>query len=175
MTPSPVIRLTKKSLSDTSASGPTELQRGVALKLLALGGKAVLWHTTEQYGELLLERGRRFKLPVELAEGKPSSCHTSAASLWSLDVDLFTLVTGFALNGGVWRRHSWVIDDVTLIETTGEGEQYFGVALDKLEAARFWGMEFLMARYGNMMRLLAEASDQRDRSKATKRGRPRAR
>ena len=69
--------------------------------------------------------------------GKPSMCHSNIESLladgWRHDAEtLTTWRRGYALSDdGLWRSHSWgVLTNGTLVETTEEREQYFGVAVD---------------------------------------------
>jgi hypothetical protein len=49
----------------------------------------------------------------------------------------FKLVTGYALSGEVWHRHSWLAAKETIIETTTKRRLYFGVTLNDFQTAQF--------------------------------------
>ena len=122
-------------------------------KLLGIGGERVArWPVTDrraadQLAAELLARGQLFNLPVKRRRGEPNRCHTNAAAIWGHDVERYSLVTGYALSGGVWREHSWVVDAKRLYETTRVAEAYFGMILDRREAIRFWWANYLSERY----------------------------
>lgn len=61
-------------------------------------------------------------------EGVPNRCHSNTARLW-LDGEVDTVATGFALNDGMWRPHSWGLDGTTVVETTVPREGYWGITL----------------------------------------------
>jgi hypothetical protein len=151
----PPVLLTKESLADTTPSGPTPEQRAVAGKLLAVDGKTVVWQEPDQHAHLLATRGRLWPGPVVRVEGEPCHCHTNAADLWGRDVEGTQLVTGYALSGGVWVQHSWVVADEAIFETTLRRKRYFGVALDKAEATAFFCGNVLAAHWPDVASLMA--------------------
>lgn len=70
--------------------------------------------------------------------GEPNHCHTNCAITWQSDPTRYRIQTGFALSGGVWRRHSWLLDQRDrILETTFPQEMYFGVILDQDETIEF--------------------------------------
>ena len=67
----------------------------------------------------------------------------------------YRLVTGYALSDdGLWRQHSWVMDDQVIYETTVKRTQYYGFVLDPAEAVRFWVTNFLLPMYSGALNLL---------------------
>ena len=67
-------------------------------------------------------------------------CHENIARLWlqkrKRDA-LIGLATGYSLDGGLWRQHSWGIRKDSLLETLGEREKYFGIGLEGVDADVF--------------------------------------
>jgi hypothetical protein len=48
-----------------------------------------------------------------------NACHVNAAILWrNAARPDFGIGTGFGLNRGLWRQHTWAMDDARIIETT---------------------------------------------------------
>lgn len=112
----------------------------LARKLLSVGGGSVCSHVRdENYAAKLLERGGEFDLPVEVMPGGPHGRHANAAALWAEDVHRLVLVVGYALDGGRWMQHSWVVGGGKVYQT--------GVPLDDGEAAQFWFDNYLARRY----------------------------
>lgn len=108
-------------------------------RLLALGGRRVVWRDCEPHLTQLIAQGQPFTEPVRMRQGKPCRCHENAAALWAKDVDGTELATGYGLSDdGLWRQHSWVRKDNLLYETTERRDQYFGVVLGTVDALRFW-------------------------------------
>ena len=71
---------------------------------------------------------------------RTSGCHENAAKLWRSDPDRYRIMTGygFTKTDGLWRQHSWVLDeDGTAIETTFPREVYFGYILNPKESGWF--------------------------------------
>jgi hypothetical protein len=66
----------------------------------------------------------------------------NTAALWAEGTDKYQLVTGYALNGGHWVSHSWVVEGNTLYETTCRFERYFGAVLVPFLALQFWFENF---------------------------------
>ena len=124
-------------LDGFDADDPGYRQRFEQLEemLVALGGFAAVPHleANRQLDELLAA-GERFGGAVAIEEGKVSSCHSNSAKLWAAG-KADALATGYGLNGGLWREHSWALRRSesagawTVVETTTEREAYFGVIL----------------------------------------------
>ena len=143
-------RVTKHPVPSPADPLTAELDR----RLLALGGQHVIHQQPDPRVADLLARGRVFDLPVAPAPGEPHDCHANAAALWARDTATFTLVTGFALVGGAWFAHSWVVDAARIYETTVRFDRYFGTALGEDDAAAFWSAHYLSARYPGPMAIL---------------------
>lgn len=129
--------------------------RALERKLLGIGGTKVCIQN-EPHAKLLLERGLVWRKKVVLHEMEPSHCHGNTAELWVnhrhdglLFLDPpeedagFRIVTGWVLGKGrddVWLQHSWGFDPIAnrIIETTVCRKVYFGVALEGVEAAKFY-------------------------------------
>jgi hypothetical protein len=88
-------------------------------------------------------------LPVKMRRGEPHRCHGNAADLWAHGTEKCQLVTGYALAGGVWLSHSWVVEDKNLYETAEPFDRYFGAALGPLLAWKFWVENFSLPRFGD--------------------------
>ena len=82
--------------------------------------------------------GQLFDQPVKLRRGEPNACHSNAAELWARNPARRVLVTGYALNRGCWRQHSWVIQQDTLLETTCQRDRYFGLSLNPAESLKLF-------------------------------------
>ena len=50
--------------------------------------------------------------PVVLTHrpGRGNHCHTNSAFVWEAAPDSYRIQTGFGMRGGVWRRHTWLLD-----------------------------------------------------------------
>jgi hypothetical protein len=108
----------------------------------------VLWRSHDPQAAVIAAQGRPFTLPVRMRRGEPNCCHGNAADLWARDPEKYQLVTGYALSDdGLWRSHSWVVDDRHLYETTCRCERYFGAALGPLLAWKFWFENFCLDRF----------------------------
>ncbi|MDR6218319.1 hypothetical protein [Deinococcus soli (ex Cha et al. 2016)] len=89
--------------------------------------------------EILLRRGTLHTGPVTLRAGYPALCHHNAATLFVHHCDddraRLDLMTGYALHGGSWHRHSWLTEQQsgTLVETTYLFGAYYGVRLSSAE------------------------------------------
>jgi hypothetical protein len=94
--------------------------------------------------QALLSRGEVFPgRPSQLREGIPIQCHANVSSIWVDDQERLEVATGYALCAeNVWRRHSWVMDGQTVIETTHRWQRYFGYRLTFVESVGFacWAM-----------------------------------
>lgn len=62
-----------------------------------------------------------------LTEMRAGRCHQNSAALHIADG--YAVWTGYALNGGLWRQHSWCMDGQVIVETTNDREAYFGFEL----------------------------------------------
>ena len=110
--------------------------------LLSYGGEAVVVLFEEEnanelfarHGEIVNFKSLKFKI------GEERQCHENSAKLWKSNEDKFCLMTGYGLSDdGLWRRHSWVIDDeADVVETTLERTLYFGIRLNRDQANAFW-------------------------------------
>jgi hypothetical protein len=130
-------------------------QTGLERILLALGGGSVCpLVLDDHYAARLLERGGEFDLPVEVVPGVPDGRHENAAALWAEDVHGLALVVGYALDGGRWVQHTWVVGGGKLYETTARFDRYYGVPLDDGEAAWFWLLNYVASRYPGPMGLM---------------------
>ncbi len=118
--------------------------RRLKVKLLTIGGDRVVScvgledHEQEVHAPELLARGEVFNLPVKFNQGEPNACHANASRMWARNPKKYQIVTGYSLDGGIWRSHSWVISKHALYESTKKRGLYFGVALEDEEALRFW-------------------------------------
>jgi hypothetical protein len=105
--------------------------------LLAHGGDRVL-HQDDEYDALLVAHGRLLKpRRVTLKRGQEHHCHRNTSGLYLLRYPDCRIVTGYALLGGAWIRHSWLLDGDKVIETTHKFPLYFGATLDDRQAAKF--------------------------------------
>ncbi len=128
-------------------------------RLLALGGQQVIHQQPDPRVLDHLVRGRVFDLPVRPIPGEPHDCHANASEVWARGTTTYTLVTGYALIGGAWLAHSWVVDAAWLYETTAVFDRYFGIALDEEDAATFWLDNFMSNRYPGPMAILKRRGD----------------
>lgn len=106
--------------------------------LLELAGEFVVFPGNEPDLERILERGQLFSRAVEHRPGAPSSCHANAARLWRKNPRDLGIVVGYGLSDdSLWRSHTWLIQNATLIETTEPRLLYFGTLLTHAEAESF--------------------------------------
>jgi hypothetical protein len=100
-------------------------------KLLKLGGEKLVYMPCPllddiiQHGALFdFERRRPLK-------GVVGRCHDNALKLVLRFPKKYQMMTGFALtDDGLWRCHSWCINDKTVVETTAKRIKYYGIVLD---------------------------------------------
>lgn len=88
------------------------------------------------FAGMLVAEARAFGRPdLVLGDAPSSECHVNSmkyvmghgGELWS----------GFALSGGVWRVHSWVVKNSEVIEPTPHArERYVGIAITTEERVR---------------------------------------
>lgn len=107
-------------------------------KLLEVGGLEIVPRFEEDLSKLI-ERGETWDFPVEMEIMDVSRCHQNSAELWSVNPEINKLVTGWALNDdGLWRQHTWIVNDNSIIETTEERLKYFGFMMTEEEAEEFY-------------------------------------
>lgn len=105
-------------------------------KLLEISGLEIV-PIPESDLSKLLERGRLFDFDVELRPMRRSNCHENAAKLW-MDNGENKICVGWGLsNDGLWRQHTWIINNETIIETTVIRIKYFGTVLTEEESKEF--------------------------------------
>jgi hypothetical protein len=109
-------------------------------KILSLGGNSVTMPSIEEDLDELLVRGRLSQFDsIRMMVGRPSQCHENSALLWDKNRNAVTIVTGYALHGGMWYQHTWCErKDGVLVETTAEREAYFGFELTPEECEKFY-------------------------------------
>ena len=104
-------------------------------KLLLLGGEEIVPRDEPDLSKIL-KRGKVFKEKSKLCIMKAISCHSNVAELYR-DKG-YKIATGYALsNDGLWRQHSWSIDNKNIIETTKKRKKYFGFILTDEEVQKF--------------------------------------
>lgn len=100
-------------------------------KLLSLGGKNVVFFDDNLLADLLVERGRVYDGAARLILGAPNACHLNAQLLVLENPNRYLYATGYALSGGLWRMHSWVLVQkprkYVIVETTDHRELYYGI------------------------------------------------
>lgn len=85
---------------------------------------------------IMTAHGRSFPPPVRIVAGLPGRCHANVARLY-VTGELDCVVSGFCLDAGVWRQHTWGLRAGEVTETTSRREAYFGVELTGPGAALF--------------------------------------
>jgi hypothetical protein len=111
--------------------------------LLSIAGEAVVAPPNNYESDMtaLLQSGRVISGAPAFKEMSDNSCHQNAAKLWrESGQPTFGIGTGFGLNGGLWRQHTWAMDSETIIETTDTREIYFGILYYGADAQRFCQM-----------------------------------
>jgi hypothetical protein len=111
-------------------------------KLLTIGGEAAL-APREVDAATLLARGRLF--PVEgrrRVRGRRHQAYQDVALQYLLRRHFgrgssCSIGVGYALRGGCWCPHAWLLRGGRVLETCGRPDAYFGVVLDDEEAAAF--------------------------------------
>jgi hypothetical protein len=129
---------------------PARLRRRLEGKLLPLGGTRVACPMYDPDAALIAAQGQLFTQPVRMRRGAPHRCHGNAAVLWARAMDRYQLATGYALSGGVWVSHSWVVDGKNLHETTCRFDRYFGVVLGRIRALSSWMRNFFTPYYPDL-------------------------
>jgi hypothetical protein len=106
-------------------------------KLLEYAGEEVLLQVTPQEIDRLLVRGEfRSGKDAGFHRMQAKRCHFNAAKLF-LTGRAPKVESGFALSGGLWISHTWVLNAKgRIIETTEPREAYFGAVLEPKEILR---------------------------------------
>lgn len=112
---------------------------GIKKTLTDIGGEAVIL-LPDEYDEAIEVRGKCFIRPkIKMKLGYDNQCHFNSAKLWMKNIFKRQLYTGYALTeDGIWRQHSWVVEGLTVIETTVKRIAYYGFKLTKEEAMKFY-------------------------------------
>jgi hypothetical protein len=109
-------------------------------KLLEVGGTHLVAPAEPDPDlEELLLRGFATEGEVNFEEMAENSCHWNVAALWlQKKHELAAIATGYALSDdGLWRQHSWGIQQDAILETTEPRRRYFGVRMEGTEASSF--------------------------------------
>ncbi|MGL6076224.1 MAG: hypothetical protein ACRC8S_18880 [Fimbriiglobus sp.] len=114
--------------------------RDLCVRLLTVGGTRVAVQFADAGACWWILRDGRALSPdgLTVLPGRGNHCHTNSAAAWVAEPDRYRIQTGFGLRGGVWRRHTWLLDrDDRVFETTVPQELYFGAVLDAEQARSF--------------------------------------
>lgn len=114
--------------------------RDLQEKLLNIAGLAVVAppNNFESDMQALLQSGRKVNGKVIVKAMPDNRCHQNVVELWrESGKTTFGIGTGFGLNDGLWRQHTWAMDDDVIVETTQRREVYFGVVLFGVHAGLF--------------------------------------
>jgi hypothetical protein len=115
--------------------------------LLAITGVRVV-HQDPIFDDMIVKRGKLLKpTDVRRVEGSRNGCHANCAGYYVILNGAARIMTGYYLVQGYWRPHSWLHAQVDkrdqIIETTCEGDLYFGFTLNAKETADFVMCEVL--------------------------------
>jgi hypothetical protein len=112
-------------------------------KLLSFGGNAVVPQPATEM-RAIMSRGQLF-VPGKgygykwLHGAEPIACHENAARMWYASRGNVKIATGWALSGdGLWRQHSWGVENGNIIETTVKRLKYYGAILTPRESKIFY-------------------------------------
>jgi hypothetical protein len=82
-------------------------------KLLSNGGcQVVLKQSCKEEDSVMCARGHIFDCPIRKIRNKnfrPNHCHDNTAYLYRIRPKIYTICTGWVLDYGCWRRHSWIL------------------------------------------------------------------
>ena len=107
-------------------------------KLLRIAGWAVVLPEKEHDINEYFSRGKKLNGKSTLRLGKPCQCHHNSSLLWLKSKEKIKICTGYALSkDGVWRVHTWGIENNKIIETTEKRILYYGYVLSRIESAFF--------------------------------------
>jgi len=122
----------QRFLDDRFEGWRKEQPSAIKLKeiLLRIGGQAIVAPSNNYESDLkvLIASGRVIRAIQEIVPMEDNACHVNAANLFrKSSKPNFGIGTGYGLNGGLWRQHTWAMDDNKIVETTTSREIYFGV------------------------------------------------
>lgn len=109
-------------------------------RLLSVGGDDVkLGLDTEEEQKRMLNDGRIYSEKINFVSGESNQCHRNVSDRYrKFSKNGFKIVTGYALNNGVWLQHSWGFNDNEIIETTKiKFTTYYGYELTSEESNDF--------------------------------------
>ena len=111
-------------------------------KLLSFGGvRTVLPRVEVDLGSIMGRGQLWLGSNYMMMPGTPSQCHRNSCACWEANKHRTILCTGYALSeDGLWRQHSWLVDFrfQRVVETTVPRVAYFGFAMTKEEAEKFY-------------------------------------
>lgn len=125
---------------ETIQDRPNEKIQKFCKDLLEIGGHRVsVWFADEELIPYILDVGEIVKYQkFRLEKGEERECHANSTSMWRKNPGKYQIMTGYALSeDGIWRRHTWLLADEELIETTIKRENYFGCKLEEDIAEAF--------------------------------------
>ena len=109
--------------------------------LLDIGGNYISPFMGEsKFTDRLIADGQTFEnLSYDLLSSEDKGlCHQESYKYWlSHNVNL---CNGYALNNFRWVKHSWVVNETTLIETQFPYEKYYGIILREKEIEVFYDL-----------------------------------
>jgi hypothetical protein len=108
--------------------------------LLTIAGSKVVGLAFNHYVGGILFNGRQFSTTgLRQEHGDRSQCHQNTAQLYiSGRYREASIVTGYALfDDGIWRRHSWLLNLDSIVESTVPRTIYYGCELSDAEAILF--------------------------------------
>ena len=130
--------------------------------LLSMGGEEVVFHPDfpEYRPDVLVSQGRIYpQEQYEFYELWSSLCHFNTFFLCSITNGRARYITGYALSeDGLWRQHSWAVDNGILVETTEGRVIYYGVELSEEEIVAFASAE-VVAIWREQVREVMESKD----------------
>jgi hypothetical protein len=121
------------------AAATRDLFPALEAKLLAIAGKRVVF-MPEPHIVMIVEHGELIGgLSTRVVRGMPHRCHLNVARRYLARPGRYQIATGYGLTreDGMWRPYSWLFDGLEITETTVPRDAYFGVLLDRWEAASF--------------------------------------
>jgi hypothetical protein len=117
-------------------------------KLLAVGGKAVVYPDDESELARLVAKGKLAPHKVRLVKGRLNEPLDNVLRYWGQDVENTRVMWGYALcDDDLWRQHVWMVKSKRVLEATLKRRKYFGVALDQYDVLDVWMHQVLATRY----------------------------
>jgi hypothetical protein len=125
-----------KHLKLFNESNYDDLRHKLKELLLSNGGSDIIWgRDTEEEIKSIITKGKLYDTTnVKRIPMRPNQCHANCAGL-SYRKKSYKVITGYAMNDGVWICHTWINNEATytnkyIIETTPiTFEEYFGYEL----------------------------------------------